>query len=483
MGATGYIGSSLIPRLLEEGCTVRCLARHPEDLKQEEWYKDAEANNLIELVYGDVLKPETLSESFKGITTLYYLIHSIDKSNFEDKDKTAALNVAEYAKDYNIQHIIYMSALGDTKKHISEHLKSRQDTAVYLASTGVPVTEMRAAIVVGSGSTSFELIRYLTERLPLLPMPKWANTNVQPIAIDDVISYLLAAQKKQNSGHHIVEIGGADVLSYKALMLQYANIRSLKRYPINLAIFPVRLASYFANMLTPIPMLTAHTLLEGLASEAIVQDSESALAFDVEPVSYQVAVQKALDRRNEASVSMLWQNELYTKETDIVEDSLQDKEGLLFDSRTIEIDASPEQVFNVFKGLGREYGWFGYDWLWSIRGYLDSLIGGVGMRRIKNGGNLKRDLRVGDTIDFWRVQSLEKNQFLQLGAEMKLPGRGWLRFDLEQLDSNKTKLIQTAFYEPKGLVGYLYWWAVYPLHLLIFPALSRSIAQQARYSE
>lgn len=474
MGATGYIGSSLIPKLLNEQHTVRCLARHPEDLEENVWYE--KSKNNIELVFGNVFKPQTLLDSFQGIDTLYYLIHSIDKNNFEEKDKEAALNVAKLAKETGVKHIIYMSALGDSKQHISKHLKSRQDTAKYLASTGVAVTELRAAIVVGSGSTSFELIRYLTERLPVIPMPKWADTKVQPIAIEDVIDYLVAAQKAVPKAHKIIEIGGADVLSYKDLMLQYASARSLKRPTIPLPIFPTRLASYFANILTPIPMVTANTLLEGLQSEAIVQKPESASALGIKPVSYQVAVQKALDRRNEASVDLLWHDSLHSIDQDIEADSLQDQEGLLFDNRSIDIEASPEKVYTVLKGLGGEYGWFGYDWLWYLRAYLDTLFGGVGMRRRKPP---LRDLRVGDTIDFWRVQSLEKNKFIQLSAEMKLPGRGWLRFDLEALDNGGTKLLQTAFYEPKGLFGYLYWWAVYPLHLLVFPALSRSIAKQA----
>ncbi len=471
-GATGYIGGRLIPALLQEGASLRALARHPEDLQAENWFEQ------VETVQGNVLKPESLEPVFEGIETVYYLIHSMESSkDFEEKDRQAAENVALAAKTAGVKQIIYMSGLGDSATDLSDHLKSRQETAKHLASTGIPVIELRAAIIVGSGSTSFEMIRYLTERLPVLPMPDWASTKVQPIAIDDVISYLLAVRHEQHKGHKIIEIGGSDVLSYKALMLEYAKARDLKRLSFPLPIFPLSLASYFVNLLTPIPSSVAKPLLEGLKSETIVKHPEAARAFDIAPMTYKEALQKALDRSEEGAVATLWSRSFYEVDPDTLRpDEVQDKEGLFIDTQEKPIQANPELVYKAILGLGGDKGWLAYNWLWRLRGQMDRLIGGVGMRR---GRRDPEKLRVGDVLDFWRVESLKENEHLQLHAEMKLPGQGWLRFDIEDVGDGSSILNQTAYYEPKGLLGYLYWWAAYPFHFLIFPGMIREIAKRA----
>ncbi|MCA9838300.1 MAG: SDR family oxidoreductase [Trueperaceae bacterium] len=472
-GSTGYIGSRLIPALLEAGESLRAMARHPEDLEAESWFEQ------VEVVSGDVLEREGLAEAFSGTETLYYLIHSMEsgRGDFAEKDRQAAENVARVAKDVGVKHIIYMSGLGDSSTGLSKHLQSRQETAEHLVSTDIPVSELRASIIVGSGSTSFEMIRYLTERLPILPMPTWANTKVQPIATDDVITYLLAVRKEVPKGHKIIEIGGPEVMGYKQLMLDYAKARGLKRYPIHLPIFPLSIAAYFVNLLTPIPYAVARPLLEGLKSETIVNHPETAQHFDVQPISYQEGISRALDRTEEGAVGTLWSHSFYEVDpSSLKPDEVQDKEGLLVDTQAQTIRAKPEAVYKAILGIGGDNGWLAYNWLWRLRGQMDTLAGGVGMRR------KRRDperLRVGDVLDFWRVESLKENEHIQLRAEMKLPGQGWLRFDLEDLENGQTKLNQTAYYEPRGLLGYLYWWAVYPFHFLIFPGMIKAIAQRA----
>lgn len=470
-GATGYLGGNLVPELLKENEKIRCLARHPEDLENKEWF------DQVETQQGDVLKPETLEPAFKDVETLYYLIHSMETGtiDFKEKDKQAALNVAKAAKEAGVKHIIYMSGLGDSEAVLSEHLKSRQETAVHLASTGIAVTELRAAIVIGSGSTSFEMIRYLTERMPILPMPRWANTRVQPIAMDDVIAYLLELRKKIPEGHAIIEIACPEVLTYKELMLRYAEQRSLKRPSFKLAFFPLGLAAYFTHLITPIPRAVAKPLLEGLKIETIVKNKEPARALIVMPMRFDEALKKALDRREEGSVATLWR--FYKVEPESLEpEGVQDKEGLLFDTQVREINAQASEVYGVVTSIGGKNGWFAYNWLWQLRGLMDTAIGGVGLRP---GRRSSSSLRVGDALDFWRVESLKENEYLQLRAEMKMPGRGWLRFDITETDEGKTKLNQTAYYEPKGLFGYAYWWAVYPLHLLVFPGMINAIAKRS----
>lgn len=472
-GSTGYIGKRLISELIEKDYDVRCLARHPEDLEEESWFEK------VAVVQGDVLKPTSLNDAFKDIKTLYYLIHSMGGSSdkFEERDRKAALNVADLAKQAGVEHIIYMSALGDENQEISDHLKSRQETAKHLASTGVALSELRAAIVVGSGSSSFEMIRYLTERLPILPMPIWADSKVQPIAIDDVISYLIEAKSRKPNGHSIMEIGGSDVLSYKKLMLNYAKARALKRFCLPLPFFPVKLAAYFVHLITPIPASVAEPLLKGLGSEAIVLKPETTTLFSVKPMAYQEALKKALDRKEEGAVGTLWSQSFYDVDPDSLEpDSVQDKEGLLFDTQVIQLNLAPSDVYKAVLSIGGDNGWSAYNWLWKLRGLMDRVLGGVGMRP---GRRNPKSLRVGDVLDFWRVESLKENEFLQLKAEMKLPGKGWLRFDIDEKE-NITELKQTAYYEPKGLLGYLYWWAVYPFHLLIFPSMIKAIAKRSQ---
>ncbi|MDZ7702965.1 MAG: SDR family oxidoreductase [Trueperaceae bacterium] len=475
-GATGYIGGRLIPRLLEQGRELRCLVRDVARMQVKEWRDD------VEMIEGDVLEPDTLPAVFEGVDTAYYLIHSMSstEAGFEDRDRVAARNFAEAAERAGVKHIIYLGGLGDTDKGMSSHLASRQETGHELASTGVATTEFRAAIIVGSGSISFEMIRYLTERLPIMVTPKWVDTKVQPIAIRDVLSYLLQAPEIVPEGHQIVEIGGPEVLCYRDMMMTYADIRGLKRRMIPTTVLSPRMSSYWINIVTPIPASIARPLVEGLTSEVIVDNPEPAQQYQVRLISYETAVKLALDRTSQGAVETLWSGALAAvpRGTPSAEKlQVQDTQGMLVDRQVREFEVSPSSAYAAIVRIGGEEGWYTFDWLWQLRGVLDRIWGGIGMRR---GRRDPKDLLPGDALDFWRVESVETNDHLQLRAEMKVPGRAWLRFDIEPVDGGKTQIRQTAFFEPHGLMGYLYWWAVYPLHLFIFPSMIRAVGRRAQ---
>ena len=477
-GATGYIGGRLVPRLLEQGYRVRCLVRDARRLEARPW---SSYGDQVDIVEADVLNDDNLASAFANIHSAYYLIHSMGASarGFEDRDRRAAWNFAHAAQQAGVQHLIYLGGLGDADKGMSSHLRSRQETGRVLASAGVPTTEFRAAIIVGSGSISFEMIRYLTERLPIMVTPKWVDTKIQPIAIRDVLSYLQGALlHPAPQAHHIVEIGGPEVLRYRDMMGIYADVRNLKRTMIPTPVLSPRLSSYWINIVTPIPGAIARPLIQGLGSEVIVDNAEAAKAYGVRPISYETAVKLALDRTNQGAIETLWSGALAAVPRGTpAADKLRDSEGMLFDRQVRHIDVPPEQVFQALVRIGGEEGWYSFNWLWQIRGLLDRLMGGVGMRR---GRRDPHNLLPGDTLDFWRVESVETNDHLQLRAEMKVPGRAWLRFDIHAQEDGSSNLQQTAYFEPKGLLGFLYWWAVYPLHLFVFPGMINAICARAK---
>ena len=476
-GATGYIGGRLIPRLLAAGLKVRCLVRDRERLRGKDWFDE------VEVVEADVLEPETLSAALTGIKTAYYLIHSMGaaEAGFENRDLKAAANFAEAAKAAGTSHIIYLGGLGSGHKGMSKHLASRQHTGEALATAGIPVTEFRAAIIVGSGSISFEMLRYLTERLPVMITPQWVSTKVQPIAIRDVLAYLQSALGEPPKGHHIVEIGGPDVMTYRDMMLTYAHTRGLQRRMFSTPVLSPRLSSYWVNLITPIPASIARPLVEGLTSEVIVDHPEPAKTYKVRPISYETAVKLALDRTTQGAIETLWSGALAAVPRGTpVSDKLQDTEGMLFDRRVQHFRAGSDSAFRAVVRIGGEEGWYTFDWLWQIRGVLDRLVGGVGMRRGRRDANT---LQAGDAIDFWRVESVKPGDHLQLRAEMKVPGRAWLRFDVHDAGNGESEVRQTAFFEPKGLFGFLYWWTMYPFHLFIFPSMLAAIGKKAEALE
>jgi uncharacterized protein YbjT (DUF2867 family) len=471
-GATGYIGGRLVPLLLDEGYHVCVLVRDPRRLQGRPWLEQ------VEVFQGDVLKPETLPDALQAVDVAYYLVHSMNTStDFHQRDLVAASNFSQAAQAAGIGQIIYLGGLGDPQAELSQHLRSRQQTGEALRQSGVPVTELRAAVIVGSGSLSFEMIRYLTERVPLMICPKWVFTRIQPIGIEDILRYLLAVLRSPESRGQVIEVGGADVVTYGEMMLGYARARGLKRYLLPVPVLTPRLSSYWVHLVTPIPASIAKPLIEGLRNEVIVRSKLAQCLFaDIQPVDYQTAVARALENVQAGQVETMWFDALATSLRDVTPVYLGQEQGLILERRQRLVDALPEAVYRVYSGLGGERGWMNFDFAWKLRGILDWLVGGVGMRR---GRRDPDDLRTGDALDFWRVEAVEPGRLLRLRAEMKVPGRAWLQFESRPVSENKSLLVQTAFFDPKGLFGLAYWYLLYPIHGLIFKDMVEQISRRA----
>jgi uncharacterized protein YbjT (DUF2867 family) len=471
-GATGYIGGRLVPRLLEAGYRVRCLARDPARLQGRPW------RDQVELRSGDCLQPETLSAAMSGADAAFYLVHSMAGGrDFEQRDVLAARNFAGAARTAGVKRIIYLGGLGDANTELSEHLRSRQETGEALRESGVPVTEFRAAVIVGSGSLSFEIIRYLTERLPVMICPRWLYTRAQPIAIRNVLDYLVAALDVPASAGRVVEIGGADVLTYGDMLRGYARARGLKRWLVPVPVLTPRLSSYWVHLVTPVPAAIAQPLIQGLRNDVVVRDDSAPRLFpNLKPMNYDTAVRLALDNLERGHVETAWSDAVASSQGDVTPVQLTTQEGIILERRQRAVAAPAEAVFRTFAQLGGATGWLYLNWTWQIRGAIDRLLGGVGMRRGRRDAN---DVRVGDAVDFWRVEAVEPGRMLRLRAEMKVPGRAWLEFRAEPREAGSALLSQTAFFAPHGLTGLIYWYALYPIHALIFSGLVERIARRA----
>jgi len=471
-GSTGYIGGRIVPHLLDAGYHIRCLVRDPARLQGRAWY------DRVDSTTGDVLQPETLPEAVKNVDIAYYLIHSLaGGTGFHEIDITAAQNFSKAAKEAGVQRIIYLGGLGNPDTDLSRHLRSRQLTGDALRISGIPVTEFRAGVIVGSGSLSFELIRYLTERIPVMICPRWVYTKIQPIAVRDVIEYLVAAINVPESSDHIIEIGGADVITYGEMMSGYARARGLKRKLIPVPFLTPRLSSYWIHLMTPVPANIAKPLIEGLRNEVIVRDDKARSLFpNIHPVSYQTAVKLALQKLEAGSVETAWSDALVSSQGEKEPVVLKTHEGMIIEHRQKIVDVSPENVFRTFTSLGGKRGWLYMNWAWKLRGIMDRLIGGVGMRR---GRRDPLDIRIGDALDFWRVEEVIPNRMIRLRAEMKVPGRAWLQFQVLSKKDGRSVLSQTAFFAPKGLAGLSYWYLLYPIHRLIFSGMIREVKKMA----
>jgi uncharacterized protein YbjT (DUF2867 family) len=473
-GVTGYVGGRLAPRLLEAGYPVRVLTRGGRSRLVGRPWADA-----VEIADGDVLQPESLAAAMAGVHTAYYLIHSISGSaHFGERDSRAAENFAHAAAAAGVQRIIYLGGLGDPKTNLSEHLRSRQETGDALRTAGVPVTEFRAGMVVGSGSLSFEMLRHLCERLPAMLCPKWVYTRTQPIAIRDVLSYLITALKTPASSGQTIEIGGATVLPYVEMMRTYARVRELPRLMIPIPALTPGLSAYWVHWMTPVSARMAHPLIQGLRNEMIVRDSLAKELFPtIEPLDFTTSVRLALRRIEEGDVETVWSDALASSRGDLPAVYLTQEQGMLIERREQKVAAPPEVVYRTVTGIGGARGWPAFHWLWELRGILDRLFGGVGMRR---GRRHPDQLRRGDVLDFWRVEALEPNRSVVLHAEMKLPGQGWLQFEVKPgATAGSSSLVQTAYFASKGLAGLLYWYALYPLHGFIFSSMIANLAAQA----
>ncbi len=471
-GVTGYIGGRLLPLLLEAGCKVRVMARDPIRLQGRSWLEQ------VDVMQGDVLNADTLDSVLAGIDVAYYLIHSMrGGEDFHERDIQAARNFGAAAERQGVKRIIYLGGLGDTTTELSQHLRSRQQTGDALRESAVPVTEFRAGVIVGSGSLSFEMIRYLTERVPIMICPRWVFTRIQPIGIRDTLEYLVSALNTPESVGKIIEIGGAEIITYRDMMFGYASVRGLRRFMIPIPLLTPRLSSYWVHWVTPIPSDIAGPLIEGLRNEVIVRDDQARKIFpNIQPMTFAVAVSQALEQLEASQVETSWADALVSSQPNKIPAVLSTHEGMLLEQRQQFVKATPDSVFRAFTSLGGVNGWLYFNWAWYLRGLLDRLVGGVGLRR---GRRHPVDVRVGDALDFWRVEAVEPNKLLRLRAEMKVPGLAWLQFKAEPLEDGTTQLTQIAFFAPKGLFGLLYWYGLYPLHSLIFSGMIRKLAQRA----
>ncbi len=471
-GVTGYVGGRLAPRLAQAGYRVRVMARDPQRFQGRPWL------GQVEVVQGDVFDPASLNAALAGIDVAYYLIHSmLGGSGFHQRDLEAARRFGQAAKAAGVSRIIYLGGLGDPTADLSAHLRSRQQTGQALREAGVQVTEFRAAIIVGAGSVSFEMVRYLTERVPIMICPRWTYTRVQPIAIRDVLDYLVAAIEVPASAGQIIEIGGADILSYGDMMLGYARARGLHRWLVPVPVLSPRLSSYWVHWVTPIPAQIARPLIEGLRNEVIVRAPLAKALFPaIHPLNYRMSVDQALAQLRSGEVETMWSDALVTSRGDVPPVELSTREGMIVERRQRHVAASVSEVFRIFTGLGGRRGWLYANWLWELRGALDRLVGGVGLRRGRRNSD---ELRVGDVVDFWRVERVEQDQLLRLRAEMKTPGEAWLQFEVAPMPDDQALLRQTAYFVPKGLPGLLYWYALYPIHRMIFSGLVQKVALRA----
>ena len=474
-GATGYIGGRLTPRLIDEGHRVGVLVRNAARVRSRSWAE------RVEIVEGDALDREALSRALAGVDCAYYLIHSMGSgAGFHELDVEAARLFGQVAGEAGVRRIVYLGGLGDPKADLSRHLRSRQETGRALREGGVAVTEFRAAVIVGSGSISFEMIRYLVERLPVMVCPRWVYSRVQPIAVNDVLDYLAAALTNAASGDKVIEIGGQGVTTYKGMMLDYARARGLKRRLVPVPVLTPRLSSYWVHWITPIPSRVSGPLIEGLRNEVVVTDNLALELFPgIEPRAYTAAIAEVIEDLDRGHIETAWSDAHGAAGASETFSRVESHEGMIFERRTRQVAAPAREVFRVFTGIGGDRGWFYGDWMWQIRGMVDRLLGGAGLRR---GRRHPDELRVGDALDFWRVEALEPDRLVRLRAEMKLPGRAWLQFRVWETEEGTTRLEQNAAFLPKGLGGLLYWYGLYPVHARIFDGLAQEIARRAEAS-
>lgn len=467
-GATGYVGGRLLTQLLACGHRVRCLVRNPSHMASR-------VPPGVEVVQGDVLTPSSLATALKDVEIAYYLVHAMgEATRFEEQEAVGARHFADAARLAGVRRIIYLGGLGDERQDLSPHLRSRHKVGRILRASGVPTIELRASIVIGSGSLSFEMVRALTEHLPVMITPKWVSVLAQPIAIRDLVAYLLEAIDTPLDGSLIAEIGGADRLSYLELMREYARQRGLRRLMVRVPLLTPRLSSLWLGLVTPLYARVGRKLIESIRHPTVVTNPLASDVFSVRPVDAATAIRAALENEDQEFAETRWSDAISASGRPSGADG--HVYGLrLVDRRTIDVAATPRQCFAVIASLGGANGWPAYGALWRLRGFIDLLAGGVGMRR---GRPVGRDLRVGDALDFWRVETYEPDRRLRLAAEMKLPGRAWLEFRVGPAPGG-TRVTQEATFDPVGVAGRLYWYGILPLHALVFSGMLRGIAARA----
>ncbi|MDX3535650.1 SDR family oxidoreductase [Streptomyces sp. MB09-01] len=479
-GAGGYIGGRLVPELLDAGHRVRCLARTPAHLRDHPWAGRAE------VVHGDVTDAASLRPALQDVDVAYYLVHSLGAGHeFEETDRRAATTFAAEARAAGVARIVYLGGLTPRdvpEQELSPHLRSRAEVGRILLGSGVPTTVLRAAVVIGSGSASFEMLRYLTERLPVMVTPSWVGTRVQPIAVRDVLRYLVGSARMPRDVSRVFDIGGPDLLTYRDMMLRYAAVAGLpRRLILPVPVLTPRLSSHWIGLVTPVPAALARPLAESLKYEVVCAEHDIRQYVPDgpgTPVPFDRALALALERVKEARVTTRWSNaSLPGAPSDPLPTDPDWAGGSLYtDEREQAVPATPQQLWRVIEGVGGTNGWYSFPLAWAVRGQLDRLVGGAGLRRGRRDADR---LRVGDTLDFWRVEEIERGRLLRLRAEMRLPGLAWLEMRVDRDAAGGTLYRQRALFHPRGLAGQLYWWSVAPFHAVVFGGMARNIARTA----
>jgi uncharacterized protein YbjT (DUF2867 family) len=468
-GASGYIGGRLVPRLLAAGHRVRCLAREPRKLTSRSWAADPR----VEILGGDTSDAPSLQRALAGCGAAYYLVHSLVAAGraYAERDRTMAGLFARVAGEVGLERIIYLGGLGELGQGLSEHLVSRREVETVLASGRTPVTVLRAAVILGSGSASFEILRYLVERLPVMITPRWVRTESQPIAVRNVVGYLVDCLEAPQTQGRILDIGGPDIVSYRELMRIVAEELGLpRRYVIPVPVLTPRLSSLWIHLVTPISASIARPLAEGLRNRVVCRDDEAQRLLPQPLLSVREAIRAAVERTSHDEVETVW-----TMAGPIPGDPDWAGGTVFTDRRTLFVHALPEVVYRAVLRIGGGHGWYAADWLWRLRGIVDRLVGGPGLRR---GRRAAERLGFGEALDFWRVTGVEEGRRLALRAEMKLPGEALLEFAVAS-EGSGTRLTQTARFLPRGLAGLAYWYAVKPLHAIVFGGMLKGIRDAA----
>ncbi|MDT7727136.1 MAG: hypothetical protein QOI21_3712 [Actinomycetota bacterium] len=476
-GATGYIGGRLVPSLLAQGHTVRCLARDPSKLGDVPWIGD------VEVVRGDVLDEDSLREAMHDVDVVHYLVHSLDNKGFAGLDRRAALRTAHAAREAGVRRIVYLGGLKPAGEELSEHLASRTEVGEIFLCSGVPTAVLQAAMIIGSGSASFEMLRYLTERLPVMVVPKWAHNRIQPIAVRDVLRYLAGCTGLPAEVNRTFDIGGPDVLTYQDMMRRYASVAELpRRTMIPVPLLTPRLSSHWVNLVTPVPRGIAKPLIDSLKHEVVCGEHDIAEYIpDLARsplLGYDKSVEFALAKIRDAQVETRWSNASLPDAPANPLPSDPDWSGgsIYTDVREADCAADVEKLWRVIEGVGGSNGWYSFPPAWAVRGWLDRLAGGVGLRR---GRRDQARLFLGDAVDWWRVEEVDRGRLLRLRAEMKVPGGAWLEMRAEPREGGGSHYHQRAVFVPKGLLGHIYWRGIAPFHGVVFGGMVRNIVHTA----
>ncbi|WP_433159402.1 SDR family oxidoreductase [Kribbella sp. CA-247076] len=477
-GVTGYIGGRLVPELLAAGFRVRAMARNPRRLRDRDWHND------VEVVEADAGDAEQLRAAMDGVDVAYYLIHSLGTGRrFEARDRHNALTFGTAAREAGVRRIVYLGGLYPEGEELSPHLDSRREVGEILLASGVPVTVLRAAVILGSGSASFEMLRHLTDRLPVMVTPRWLSTRIQPIAVRDVLHYLVGSASMPADVSRGFDIGGPDILTYQGMMQRYAKVARLNhRRIVMLPVLTPSLSSHWVGLVTPVPSSIARPLVDSLVHEVVCKEHDIA-KYVPDPelglIGFDQAVELALKRVRDLDVTTSWASASTPGAPSDPLPGDPDWSGgsLYVDERESVVPASPEQLWRVIEGIGGGNGWYSWRLGWWARGVLDRLFGGPGLRR---GRRNPHDLSVGDPLDWWRVEEIEEFKLLRLRAEMRLPGLAWLELIVDDDGSGNTVFRQRALFHPHGLPGHLYWWAIKPFHGVVFGGMQRNIAHATR---